>query len=80
MQKLDSRQTVPLTSEELKALRHNSNTLGITAGLYSRALLLHAIDNMTPDEIADAIEVAKAEAADRLSAGAREAVSHRWEK
>ena len=80
MQKLDARQIVPLTSEELNQLRKDSNTQEITPGLYSRALLLHAIDNMTADEITDAVEVAKAEASARLSAGAREAVSHRWEK
>ncbi|GEE00390.1 hypothetical protein nbrc107696_08360 [Gordonia spumicola] len=80
MQKLDARQIVPLTSEELNQLRKDSNTQEITPGLYSRALLLHAIDNMTADEITDAVAVAKTEAADRLSAGAREAVSHRWEK
>ncbi len=78
MNKLDARQLVPLTSEELNQLKNDSITQEITPGLYSRALLMHAMDTMTPDEIADAVETAKAEAAARLSAGAREAVASRW--
>ncbi|GAA4658876.1 hypothetical protein [Gordonia humi] len=80
MQKLNTRQTVPLTSDELKRLQTISNTQEITAGLLGRALLLHAMENLTGAEIADIVAVAKDEAADRLSAGAREAVAHRWGK
>ncbi len=80
MNKLDARQLVPLTSAELNQLKNDSITQEITAGLYARALLLHAMDTMTPDEIDAAVAVAKAEAAARLSAGAREAVANRWGK
>lgn len=80
MNKLDARQLVPLTSEELNQLKTDSNTQEITPGLYARALLTHAMDTMTPDEIADAVATAKDEAAARLSAGAREAVANRWGK
>ena len=41
--KLEARQLVPLTSDELEALREAAKVAEITPGLYSRALLGHAM-------------------------------------
>lgn len=76
--KLDTRQVVPLTSAELSELRQAAESHGLTAGLFARALLTRAVTDMPDDVVAALADDAKAQAAARTSAGAREAIAQRW--
>lgn len=76
--KLDKKQQVPLTSDELDTVRTLARNSGITPGLFSRALFLYALDHISDPAVTAALGDAKAAAAQRLSAGGREAVAQRW--
>jgi len=80
--KLDARQLVPLTSEELDALREAAKVAEITPGLYSRALMGHAMALAAAGDpaIDDAVAAEKGAAGARITAGARAAVAQRWNR
>lgn len=78
MEKLSERQVVPLTSTDLEALRAAATSSDISAGLFSRALIRHGLDHQA--DLADYVAEEKAQATARTSAGAREAVSRRWNR
>lgn len=76
--KLSAKQVVPLSPGELAGLREAAKAAGVSAGLFSRTLLLHGLDRV--DELADAIAAEKSASAKRISEGATEAVNQRWDK
>ena len=78
MTKLDRHQNVPLTGDELGALRAAALTADATNGLFSRALLLFGMSHLDHPDVQQSIADEKSAAATRLSAGAREAVAQRW--
>lgn len=78
MERLDSRQVVPLTGGDLQVLRDAATEAGLTPGLFARALIRWALENLTGDALAAAVEQERAEAIARTSAGARRAVAQRW--
>lgn len=77
---LDARQVVPLTSDDLDALRGAAETRAITAGLFARALVRYAMARLDDPDLHAVIDAEKTEAKTRVSDGARRAVSQRWGK
>ncbi|WOC14314.1 hypothetical protein [Gordonia sp. MP11Mi] len=78
MTKLDKHQLVPLTSAELESLREAAHIHDATNGIFSRALLQHAMAHLDDPEVQESIAEEKRAAAQRLSDGAKRAVAHRW--
>lgn len=78
MTKLDDRQLVPLTSVEAKQLRASAKAAGLSNGLFSRVLLLWALDHLDDPGIAQLLDAELEDSADRLSAAARTAAESRW--
>lgn len=78
-ERLDAKQVTPLTSGERAAIHKVAKERGITAGLFSRALLLHALDEALGSQgLDDRIEAEKAASKQRISEGARAAVNARY--
>ena len=75
---MSAKQYVPLSEDELATMRAAAREHKIGAGLFFRALAMHAYTTLTPDQLAQVIEEEKAASKQRLSDGAREARSHRW--
>lgn len=78
MDRLDSRQVVPLTASDLELLRDTATKAGITPGLFARALIRWALENLTGDALEAAVAQEQAEATARTSAGAKRAIAQRW--
>lgn len=75
---LRSKQWVPVSATERKALQAEAEARGVTVGLLARALLLHAFDRIETDEVGDRIEQERVETRQRISKGASAAAKTRW--
>lgn len=75
---LRSKQWVPVSTTERKALQAEAEEREVTVGLLARALLLHAFDRIDADEVGDRIERERVETRQRISKGARAAAKTRW--
>lgn len=78
MTKLDDRQLVPLTSDEAKQLRASAKAAGLSNGLFSRVLLLWALERLDDPDISRLLDAELVDSAGRLSAAARTAAESRW--
>lgn len=75
---MSAKQYVPLSQDELATMRAAARDHQIGAGLFFRALAMHAYATLTPDELTRVVDEEKAASKQRLSDGARQARSHRW--
>lgn len=75
---MSAKQYVPLSEEELATMRAAAREHKIGAGLFFRALAMHAYTTLTPDELKKVVDAEREASKQRLSDGAREARSHRW--
>lgn len=75
---MSAKQYVPLSEEELATMRAAAHEHEIGAGLFFRALVMHAYTTLTPDELTQIVEAEREASKQRLSDGARKARSHRW--
>lgn len=75
--KLSAKQVVPMTADELTALREAAKRAGMTPGLFSRTILMHGLTNV--DGLQEAIAKEKAASAARISEGATAAIRQRWD-
>ncbi len=78
MDRLDARQVVPLTGDDLELLRDAATRCEITPGLFARALIRWALENLDGDDLEAAVEEERNEATARTSAGAKRAIAQRW--
>lgn len=77
-QSLDAKQYVPLTTDEQTILRTEAAKRDISTGLLARALLTHALDNISDPTMSARIDEEKLASKARITTGARTAVSARW--
>lgn len=75
---MNAKQYVPLSHDELADIRAAASDHKTGAGLFSRALLMHALETLTPDELTRIVEAEKVTSKQRLADGARVARSRRW--
>lgn len=75
---MNAKQYVPLSRDELADIRAAASDHKTGAGLFSRALLMHALETLTPDELTKIVEAEKVTSKQRLADGARVANRHRW--
>lgn len=75
---LDTKQYVPLTSEERQLIRDVASAHGIGAGLLSRVLLLHGLENIAGLAVSKRVAEEKSISQERVSAGARDAAAAGW--
>lgn len=75
---MSAKQYVPLSEDEQATMRAAAGEHGTGAGLFFRALVMHAYKTLTPDELTQVVEAEKAASKQRLADGAREANRHRW--
>lgn len=78
MEKLDGRQSLPLTSAELDTVRELAQQRGLSAGLLSRALIRYALVNLDDPGLSTTIDEEIQQAHDRASVAGRTAAGHRW--
>ena len=62
MDRLDARQVVPLTGGDLELLRDAATRADITPGLFARALIRWALENLDGDALEAAVDQEQAEA------------------
>lgn len=78
MEKLDQRQLVPLTSDEITALRAAAKGTDLSNGLFARTLIAWALSQLRDPSLGAAIMAAEEAAAERTTAAARTAIEARW--